>query len=257
MTLAGQVALVTGSSQRLGRVIALAYAREGAKVVVNGATNRAALDQTVADAQALGARAIGCLADVRDRAAVDAMVAQAGHELGPIDILVNCPAPREEFPFEDLPADVWRRTMDIVLGGSFNCTQAVIPGMLQLGQGTILNIIGIAGQTGRAQRAHIVSAKSGLVGLTKSLAVEFAARGITVNAISPAFLKGERAHPRERPPAAASESPSGGGGGPRLQIPVGRQGTREEVAALCMYLSSDQARYVTGQNYAINGGAYI
>ena len=87
---------------------------------------------------------------------------QAAAELGPIDILVNCPAPREEFPFTDLPSEVWQRTMDIVLGGSFNCAQATLPGMLELGRGTILSIIGIAGQTGRPHRAHIVAAKSGL-----------------------------------------------------------------------------------------------
>jgi 3-oxoacyl-[acyl-carrier protein] reductase len=248
------VALVTGSGQRLGRVIALALAQAGADVVVNGVSNRAALDQTAGEVRALGVRAAACLADVSDRTAVNRMVAQAHAELGPIDILVNCPAPREEFPFAELPTEVWQRTIDIVLGGAFQCAQAVLPDMLQLGHGTILSIIGIAGQTGRPHRAHIVAAKTGLVGLTRALAVEYADRGITVNAISPAFLQSDRPR-RERPagdaPAAASE------GGPRLQIPVGRQGTREEVAALCVFLASDQARYITGQNYAINGGAYI
>jgi NAD(P)-dependent dehydrogenase (short-subunit alcohol dehydrogenase family) len=257
MSLAGQVVLVTGSSRRLGRVIALAYAHAGVKVVVNGASDQAAVDQTVAEVQAAGVDAIGCLADVRDRAQVGAMVDRARAELGPIDILVNCPAPREEFPFAELPAEVWQRTLDIVLTGSFNCAQAVIPGMLEVGRGTILNIIGIAGQTGRPHRAHIVAAKSGLVGLTRSLAVEYGAREITVNAISPAFLQSDR------PRAPRPERPAGGGaeggssGGNRISIPVGRQGTREEVAALCLFLSSNDARYITGQNYAINGGAYI
>jgi 3-oxoacyl-[acyl-carrier protein] reductase len=254
MSLVGQVALVTGSSLRLGRVIALAYARQGANVVINGAHNQAALDDTVAAARAYGVQAIGCLADVRDRGAVEAMVAQARRQLGSIDMLVNCPAPREEFPFEDLPVEVWQRTLDIVLTGSFNCIQAVIPGMLEVGHGTILNIIGIAGQTGRPHRAHIVAAKTGLVGLTRALAIDYGSRNITVNAISPAFLSGDRATPRG---ATQPATEGGSGDGSRVQIPVGRQGTRDEVASLCMYLSSDQARYITGQNYAINGGAYL
>ncbi len=253
MALAGKVVLVTGSGQRLGRSIALAMAHAGADVVVNAVSNREALEQTTADIQTLaGKRAVGYLADIRDRAKVDAMVAEASEKLGPIDILVNCPAPREEFPFTELPREVWQRTLDVVLGGAFNCVQATLPSMLDQGRGTILSIIGIAGQTGRPHRAHIVTAKSGLIGLTKALAVEYAAQGITANAISPAFLKNDRN--RREPGAGDAE---GGVGRNRTQIPVGRQGTREEVAALCVFLASDQARYITGQNYAINGGTYI
>jgi 3-oxoacyl-[acyl-carrier protein] reductase len=133
--------------------------------------------------------------------------------------------------------------LSTVLDGSFNCTQAVIGGMLEVGRGTILNIIGMAGQTGRSHRAHITAAKTGLVGLTKALAYEYAPRGITVNAVSPAFISRDRS--MEAPPANV------------IEIPMGRMGTRDEVSSLCCYLASEHARFITGQLYAINGGVYI
>ena len=252
MPLAGQVALVTGSGRNMGRAIALALADAGADVVVNSVSNREAMEQTASDIRALGRNAIACLADVRDRSAVDRMVAQARNDLGPIDILVNCPAPRTEVPFEEMSAETWKDMLSVVLDGAFNCSQAVIGGMLQEQRGTILNIIGIAGQTGRAHRAHIVAAKTGLVGFTKALAYEYASRGITSNAVSPAFIARERPARTEGAGAARPE-----GARPSLEVPVGRQGRQDEVASLCCYLASDQARFITGQVYAINGGVYM
>jgi 3-oxoacyl-[acyl-carrier protein] reductase len=252
MALAGQVALVTGSGRNMGRAIALAMAEAGADVVVNSVSNQEAMEQTAADVRATGRKAIACLADVRDRASVDRMVDQARKELGPIDILVNCPAPRTEVPFEEMSAETWKEMLSVVLDGAFNCSQAVIGDMLKQQRGTILNLIGIAGQTGRNHRAHIIAAKTGLVGFTKALAYEYASRGITANAISPAFIARERPARTEGAGAARAE-----GARPPLEVPVGRQGRQDEVASLICYLASDQARYITGQNYAINGGAYM
>jgi 3-oxoacyl-[acyl-carrier protein] reductase len=242
MKLAGQVALVTGSGQRMGKAIVLALAEAGATVVVNSVSNREAMEKTAEEARSHGVKAIGCLADVRDRGAVDRMVAQAREELGPIDILVNCPAPRTETAFEEMPVEQWHDMLAVVLDGAFNCTQAVIGGMLDQKRGTVINLIGLAGHTGRSHRAHIIAAKTGLVGFTKAIAYEFADRGITSNAVSPAFIS------RERSPSEQV---------PRPEIPVGRQGTQQEVASLCCYLASEDARYITGQVYAINGGAYM
>ena len=252
MELAGKVALVTGSSRNMGRAILLAFAKAGADVVVNGISNRDAAENTAAEAREAGARALVCVADVRDREAVDELVAKARSELGPIDILVNCPAPRTEVAFEAMSPQVWHEMLSVVLDGAFNCTQSVIGDMLEHQNGTILNIIGLAGQTGRPHRAHISAAKTGLLGFTKSLAIEYASRGITVNAISPAFISRERTG---REPAAA---PAGAEAGERpTSIPVGRQGRQDEVATLCCYLASTEARFITGQNYAINGGVYV
>jgi 3-oxoacyl-[acyl-carrier protein] reductase len=240
MKLAGQVALVTGSGRNMGRAIVLAYAQAGAHVVVNAVSDREALERTAAEARAHGVKALACLADVRDRNAVEAMVARARDELGPIDILVNCPAPRTDIPFDQMSFKDWDDMLSVVLNGSFHCSQAVIGGMVSQGHGTVLNIVGMAGQTGRPHRAHISAAKHGLVGFTKALASEYADRGITVNAVSPAFIARGNRPPGEVP-----------------HVPVGRQGRQDEVAALCCYLASEDARYITGQVYAINGGVYL
>jgi 3-oxoacyl-[acyl-carrier protein] reductase len=256
MALAGQVALVTGSGRNMGKAIALALADAGANMVVNSVSDREAMEKTADEIRDKGVKAIAYLADVRDRAAVDRMVAQARDELGPIDILVNCPAPRTEVPFEEMSAETWRDMLSVVLDGAFNCSQAVIGDMLKQERGTILNLIGIAGQTGRAHRAHIIAAKTGLVGFTKALAYEYGSRGITANAVSPAFISRGRPARAEGAPSAEGAARAEGGR-PPLEIPVGRQGRQDEVASLCCYLASDAARYITGQVYAINGGAYM
>ncbi len=251
MALAGKVALVTGSSRKMGKAIALAYAKAGADIVLNGLSNRQALDQTAEEVRATGARVVACLADISDRSAVDRMVAQANAELGPVDILVNCTAPQPWNPFDKIPADEWNRVLSVVLNGAFNTTQAVLGGMLAQGRGTILNIIGVAGQTGRPDRAAVITAKTGLVGMTRALAIEYADRGITANAVSPAMIA------RERDPNTPPRTAEGTTDRFRLDIPVGRQGRQDEVAALCVFLSSEDARFITGQVYAINGGVLI
>jgi 3-oxoacyl-[acyl-carrier protein] reductase len=239
MKLAGNVALVTGSGRRMGRAMALALARNGANVVINAVADREAMERTVADARALGVKAIGCLADIRDRPAIEAMAAQAKAELGgPIDILVNNPAPRPETPFENISPEEWRHVVSTILDGAFVCTQTVIGDMLAAGRGTIINITGLSGQAGEVDRAHVVAAKAGLIGLTKALAREYATHGITVNSVSPTRI-------------------TGGGAGKTGLALVGRQGTQDEVASLVCYLASEDARFITGQVYAINGGQYM
>ncbi len=246
--LAGRVALVTGSGRNIGRAIALALARAGAGVVVNARTSRDEVEEVVGEIRARGARAMAALADVRDSAAVGRMVAEAADQLGPIDILVNGAALRPEAPFEQITGDEWREVLSVVLDGAFVCTQAVIGGMADRGRGTVINIIGLTGQAGAPQRAHLVTAKSGLVGFTKALALEYAGRGITVNGVSPGLID------TVRNPATATAEPAHR----QLRVlPMGRYGRPEEVASLCCYLASDDARYVTGQILAVNGGVYL
>ena len=246
--LAGRVALVTGASRNIGRAIALGFARAGADVVVNARTSRDEAESVAAEARALGVRALARLADVRDAAAIAETVAAARAQLGPIDILVNCAASRREGPFEQITPEDWREALSIVLDGAYVCTRAVVEDMVAAQRGTIVNIIGLTGQTGAPHRAHVVTAKAGLIGFTKALALEYADRGITVNGVSPGMIATDRSAPTATADPVHRRA---------RVVPIGRQGSPDEVAALCCYLASTEARFVTGQILAVNGGTYL
>jgi 3-oxoacyl-[acyl-carrier protein] reductase len=244
--LAGQVALVTGGVRKIGRAIALTLAREGAAVAVNAKSSREEADGVVREIEALGGRARTMMADVTDEAQVAAMVAAIARELGPIDILINNAAIRREEAFTEMSFAGWRAIMAVALDGAFLTSRAVIPGMLAKGRGTIVNIGGVTGHTGASGRAHVVAAKAGLVGLTKALAVEFGARGITVNCVVPGKIAGPRA-------ASGTSGAIPGGGHPL----VGHEGHPEDVAAAVKLLCSAGGRYITGQTIHVSGGIYL
>jgi 3-oxoacyl-[acyl-carrier protein] reductase len=246
--LKGRVALITGAAYNIGRAITLAYADSGADVVIH-AHNSSDAARTLADeVRERGRNAHVGLADIRDQAAVAEMLGVAKRELGPINVLVNNAAVRKEAPFEVLSVDLWREAIGVTLDGAFFCTQAVIGGMLDQRFGAIINLVGLTAHTGASNRAHVITAKSGIIGFTKALAIEYADRGITVNGVSPGTIDTVRGE-------------SAGGARPAHRqgrvVPIGRQGTPDEIAAMCVFLASDQARYITGQIIAINGGAYV
>lgn len=239
-----RVAMVTGAGRNIGRSIALELATEGTDVVVLVRSSREEAEGVAEEVRSLGRRALVAVADVRDERAVGRVVVEAREDLGPVTVLVNNAAVRRERPFLALSLEEWQEVAGIVLDGAFVCSQAVLPDMVEAGWGRIVNIAGLTGQTGAANRAHVVAGKAGLLGLTKALALEYAADNITVNAVSPGLID------------TAREGAEPGHYGER-SIPVGRRGRPEEVAAMVRYLLSEEAAFVTGQTLNINGGLHL
>ena len=188
--LEGRVALVTGAVRRIGRAIALALAGDGAAVVINTRSSRAEAEAVAAEIEAAGGRALVHLADVTDEAAVQAMVEAALERFGRLDILVNNAADRRQTPLTEISLAEWRHITGIIVDGAFLCARACLPPMIAGGGGTIVNIGGVSAHTGAHNRAHVITAKAALVGLTKAIAVEFADRGITANCVVPGRIGG-------------------------------------------------------------------
>jgi 3-oxoacyl-[acyl-carrier protein] reductase len=245
--LAGKVALVTGGARNIGRAIACALAGGGAAVMVNARTSREEAEETVESIRAAGGRAARHFADVTDQSAVAHMVAATLKEFGRLDFLVNNAAIRAEIPFEEMQYDEWRRVLATVLDGAFLCTQACLPHFAGGGAGAVVNIGGMTAHVGAKGRAHVVTAKAGLVGLTRALAHDLAARNVTVNCVVPGTIETVRGLPGA-PPRPAH----------RQALPVlGRRGEPAEVAAAVRFLCGPGARYITGQTMHVNGGGFM
>src|SRR5258705_4146983 len=179
--LKGKVAIVTGAGRNIGRAIALALADGGASIIVNARSNRAEADTVAREIEALGVKALVHIGDVADAAAVQAMADMAVKHLGRIDILVNNDALRREKPFAEMSHLEWRKILDVTLDGAFHCAKACLPALRKSGSGTIVNIGGLSAHTGAKNRAHVVTAKAGIVGFTRARADDLASDCITVN----------------------------------------------------------------------------
>jgi len=245
--LSGQVVLVTGGARNIGRAIARALAAGGARVMVNALHSRDDIDATVRAIEAAGGTAASCLADVTDPDAVAAMIAATLDRFGRIDALVNNAAIRPEQAFADLSLADWRRVLAIILDGAFLCSHACLPHLARAGGGSIVNIGGETGHRGAAGRAHVVTAKAGLAGMTKALALDLAPQRITVNCVVPGRIDTVRADPGV--PGQGVHRPA--------VPPIGRLGLPEEVAAMVRMLCGPDARYITGQAIHVNGGGYM
>lgn len=241
----GRVALVTGAGRNIGRAIALALAEAGASVVVNARANRAEADAVAAE---IGPNAMVAMADVTDRAAVDAMVAATLARFGRLDILVNNAAVRGEKPFEQLDYATWRKVLAICLDGAFNCAQSALAALKASGAGAIVNIGGLTAHTGATERAHVVTAKAGLVGLTRALAHDLAPFGITVNNVAPGMMDTVRGA------SAGHQQPKHHATHATL---LGRRGRPDEIGGTVRWLAGPAGRYVTGQVIHLNGGTYL
>lgn len=241
-----RVALVTGAGRNIGREIALSLAGEGIAVVVNVRSSRDEAEAVVQEITAGGGEAMACLADVTDRSAVDAMVAQVRERYGRLDIVVNNAAIRDEAAFEATTYAAWRHGLQVCLDGAFHCCQAALPLLREGVDACIVNIGGLTAHTGASHRVQVVTAKAGLVGLTRALATELSPQGITVNCVSPGLIDTQR-----EPAAAAPQHHA------VRRTLVGRRGTPQEVADAVRWLTGPTARYMTGQVMHVNGGAYL
>jgi 3-oxoacyl-[acyl-carrier protein] reductase len=246
-TLAGKTALVTGASRNIGRAIALAYANAGADIIINTLQDREAAEAVAAEVEAIGAKALVQVCDIVDAEAVRKMVAAGSDAFGGIDILVCNASSRGMVDFLDLDYATWRRVIDISLDGTYHLAQATLPGMIARGWGRIITLGGISWHTGIKRRAHSLTSKAGLTGLTRALAAEFGDRGITVNSISPGHID------TVRPASAGARPPQVAG----ATTPVPRAGDVDEVASAALFLAEPRQGFITGQIIHVNGGFYM
>jgi len=242
--LAGKVALVTGGARNIGRAICRSLAAGGASVMVNANTSRAEAEKTVA---MIGAKADLHIADVTKPDQVKALVEATVKRFGRLDLLVNNAAVRFETPFEKMKYEEWKSVLAIVLDGAFLTAQAALPHLIKAGGGTIVNIGGQTGHKGAAERAHVITAKAGIAGMTKALAMDLAPHHITVNCVVPGTIDSQRGLP------GVPDRPAH-----RMTVPpIGRRGEPEEIAAMVRMLCGPDARYITGQSIHLNGGGFM
>jgi NAD(P)-dependent dehydrogenase (short-subunit alcohol dehydrogenase family) len=248
---APRTAIVTGGGSGIGRAISTRLALEGAAVAVFDRDLDAAA-ATVATIIAAGGQGMAVAVDVTDRAAIDAGVTEVRERLGAATILVNNAGISPFVRFLDIDRNAFDQVIAVNLRGTFDCCQAVAPDMIAAKWGRIVNIASSTAQVGNARQVHYAASKAGVIGLTKSLALELGPKGITVNAIPPSFV--------DTPSLRGAES--AGNIGPAVEVhekstPVRRIGRPEDIAAACAYLVRDEAGYVTGQVIGVNGGRTI
>ncbi|MGB8957075.1 MAG: 3-oxoacyl-[acyl-carrier-protein] reductase [Tumebacillaceae bacterium] len=242
--LTGKVALVTGGSRGIGRAICLELAKEGAKVVVNYAGSQAAAEEVVERIKAEGGEAIAIQGDVASYEDADKMVSATVETFGRIDILVNNAGITRDNLLIRMKEDEWDAVINTNLKGVFNCTKAAARPMMKQRAGRIINITSVVGILGNPGQANYVSAKAGVIGLTKSNAKELSTRGITVNAVAPGYIQTDMTENLgDDVKSKLMET-----------IPLARMGLPEDIANAVTFLASDKASYMTGQVLSVDGG---
>ena len=242
----GKVAIVTGAARNIGRAIAIALAEDGcAGVVINGRSARSEAEKVAAEVEAVGARALVYIGDVSKEDVVKRMIAAAVRKFRRIDIVVNNASVRPSCAVADMSFADWRKVMSINLDGPFLCAKYSLPHIAKNQDGRIINIGGASGHLGAKNRAHVVTSKAALVGLSKALAHEYGDKGVTVNVVSPGRIETVR--------------PTSAGVQPTLEHGplVGRRGVPNDIAGMVRFLCRPDSGFITGQTLHVNGGIYL
>jgi len=245
-----RVAVVTGAASGMGQAVGAHLAARGQRVALLD-IDGAGAERAAEELRAGGAEAVAGQVDVSDRAAVDAALDKVRQELGPVEVMVTSAGIEAFVPFTDITPEGWERMLAVNLTGTFHCVQSAIGDMVAAGWGRIVTISSSSAQSGTQRMAHYVASKGGVIALTKALALEYAPKGITVNTIPPGCID----TPMARRSAEAGNLP--GMDVLAKRTPVRRVGTPDDVAAMCAFLCSDDAGYITGQVIGVNGGWYL
>lgn len=242
-----KVAVITGGSRGIGRAIALKLAGQGANIVVNYTSNASAADEVVKLVEELGSKAIAIKADVSLEADVKNLIKETEEKLGKIDILINNAGITRDGLLIRMKESDWDDVLNINLKGVFLTTKLIGKKMLKQRKGKIVNITSVVGLMGNAGQANYAASKAGVIGFTKSIAKEFASRGITVNAVAPGFIKSDMTNKLSD---EVIENYC-------KAIPLQKMGDVEDVANVVSFLVSEDSKYITGQTIQVDGGMYI
>ena len=254
MRLEGKTALITGASRNIGREIALSFAREGADLVLSSLQSPGELEEVAAECRELGVSTFTATADIADGDQCRRLVEESLAALGKVDVLVSNAAIRPHHPLLSVTDEDWHRVFGINLHSSFYLAKAVLPGMMERETGSIIGIGGMAAITGRPDTSTVTAAKTGLWGLIRAIAAEFAPYNIRANMVNPGAIDTARRNPEW----FARESRRPDGNSEQLKrIPLGRQGTIEDIANACLFLASDESSYITGDQLNVVGGRYL
>lgn len=236
--------VVTGSSRGIGRAIAERFGADGCSVVVNHRSSAEAAEETVSRVEDAGGSAIAVQADVTDLDQIEQMREQAHDEFGPVDVLVNNAGITQDIQFKKMSHEDWDVVLDVHLDGAFHCTQTFYDDLAAATEGRLINISSIIGKGGNFGQANYATAKAGIFGFTRTLALELAGEGSTANCVAPGFIRTQMV---EAIPEEIKDEI-------RADTPLGRLGTVEEIADIVSFLASDQSSFITGEVIDANGG---
>ena len=255
--LTGQVVFITGGGRGIGRAIALRFGAAAARTVV-AARSADQILAVAAEVERAGGQALPVVCDVTSASSVEAAVEEAVRRVGPVDVLVNNAGIAESVPFTRLDPDVWDRTLAVNLTGTYLCMRAVLPSMIARQRGRVINIASTAAEVGYAYTAAYCAAKHGVLGLTRSVAVEMEPKGVTVNAICPGWVDTDMtAASIARIVETTGRTPAAARAALEAMNPQGRLIRPEEVADLACWLAGEDAAGVTGRAYNVGGGEVV